>query len=425
VTLQPGSRRPLPHLAYLEALADSDEDTPRWYALTAGYAALQLFDVWVEHDLGAVAPSVLELRRVHKRLELVAAGDPIRRCLTHLVEVMERAKPARGSAEQRLRSDEAGRVLAAYGKLLQYESSWSLSRDVYETLADYARSVDDEERLLDSMLMVAFCHRMLGQLDEAREAYSALRETASRLESEQYLLLSELGFAKLAVARGNLPAAAGMLDRILEETSAGEHDSVRAKALLDRARIATQLGDHATAVLLGHQAFESSTDPFDRDRILLNIGLTLSHMGLWEEARDAYLVAGATAQEVTVRWMAQINLMELAYLEENEILFEQYRRAVANVPLPPYVETVYHETRAHGLRAFGRIDEATEAFRCMLDIASRHGLNEFVLKAESALKDVSGVTPPLARQAREIVERPLAIGVVTDSLSRLREHAGL
>ena len=425
MTLQPGSRRPLPHLAYLEALADSEEDTPRWYALTAGYATLQLFDLWVEHDLGAVAPSILELRRVHKRLELVPAGDPIRRCLTHLVEVMEREKPARGSAEHRLRSDEAGRVLAAYGKLLQYESSWSLSRDVYATLTDYARSVDDEERLLDSMLMVAFCHRMLGQLDEAREAYSALRETASSLESEQYLLLSELGFAKLAVARGNLPAAAGMLDRILEEASAGEHDSVRAKALLDRARIATQLGDHATAALLGHQAFESSTDPFDRDRILLNIGLTLSHMGLREEARDAYLVAGATAQEVTVRWMAQINLMELAYLDENEILFEQYRRAVSNVPLPPYVETVYHETRAHGLRVFGRIDEATEAFRRMLDIASRHGLNEFVLKAESALKDVSGVTPPLAHQARKSVERPPAIAVVTDSLSRLREHAGL
>jgi tetratricopeptide (TPR) repeat protein len=425
VTHQPGSRRPLPHLAYLEALAESEEDTPRWYALTAGYAALQLFDLWVEHDRGAVPTSVLELRRVRRRLEMVAGGDPIRRCLTHLVEVMERARPGGGRAEERLRSDEAGRILAAYGKLLQYESSWSLSRDVYETLTDYAQRGDDEERLLDSMLMVAFCHRMLGQLDEAREAYSELRMTASRLESEQYLLLSELGFAKLAVARGNLPAAAGMLDHILEETSTGEHDSVRAKALLDRARIATQLGDHATAVLLGHQAFERSTDPFDRDRILLNIGLTLSHMGLWEEARDAYLVAGATAQEVTVRWMAQINLMELAYLDNNEILFEQYRRAVANVPLPPYVETVYHETRAHGLRVFGRIDEATEAFRRMLDIASRHGLNEFVLKAESALKDVSSVAPPLARQAREIVERPAAIGVVAHSLSRLREHAGL
>ncbi|PYP79550.1 MAG: hypothetical protein DMD35_07845 [Gemmatimonadetes bacterium] len=423
--MHPGSRLPLPHLAFLEALANCEEDTSRWHALTAGYAALQLFDFWAEHDAGAILPSDLELRRVRKRLELVEWGDPVRRCLLHLVEVMERPKPPRGSEDQRLRSYETGRILAAYGKLLQYESSWSLSRDVYETLVTFASSVDDDERLLDSMLMVAFCHRMLGQLDEAREAYSVLRETATTLESEQYLLLSELGFSKLAVARGNLPAAAGMLDRILEETRTGDHHNVRAKALMDRARVAMQLGDHSSAALLGHEAFECSTDPFDRDRILLNIGMTLTHMGLWTEARDAYMVAGATAQEVTVRRMAQINLMELAYLDQNEILFEQYLRAVAVDELPPYVETVYHETRAYGLCTFGRLDEATFAFRRMLDVASRHGLNEFVFKAEHALEDVSRVTPPLVRTTREEPERSAAIFAVADSLSRLREHAGL
>src|SRR6187401_2447318 len=68
VTLHSGSRRPLPHLAYLEALAECEEGTPRWHALTAGYAALQLFDLWVEHECGTTPPSDLELRRVHKRL---------------------------------------------------------------------------------------------------------------------------------------------------------------------------------------------------------------------------------------------------------------------------------------------------------------------------------------------------------------------
>jgi tetratricopeptide (TPR) repeat protein len=425
VTLHPGSRRPLPHLAYLEALADCEDGTPRWHALTAGYAALQLFDLWVEHERGVVPPSDLELRRVHRRLALVSAGDPVRRCLTHLVEVMGRAAPTRGSAEQRLRSDEAGRILAAYGKLLQYESSWSLSLDVHETLIFYAWRADDVDRLLDSMLMVGFCHRTLGQLDEARDAYTVLRQTAAEAHSEQYLLLSELGFAKIAVARGNLPAAAGMLDRILERSAGAEHSSVRAKALMDRARVAMQLGDNSTALVLGHRAFECCADPFDRDRLLLNIGLTLSHMHLWAEARDAYLVAAATAQESTVRWMAQINLKELAYLEGNELQFEHHQRAVPAAALPPYVETVYHETRAHGLRVFGRLDQATEAFQRMLDVASRHGLHEFVVKAESALKDVSRATPPLAGVAREDVEPSAAIDEVAESLSRLRQHAGI
>jgi tetratricopeptide (TPR) repeat protein len=426
VTTHNGSRRPLPHLAYLEALAECEDGTRRWDALTAGYAVLQLFELWVEYDWGVIPPSDLELRRVRKRLARVESGDPIRRCLTHLVDVIERPAPPRGSEEERLRGYEAGRILAAYGKLLQYESSWSLSRDVHETLIDFASRIDDEERLLDSMLMVAFCHRMLGELDEAREAYTALRQKASELESEQYLLLSELGYAKIAIQRGNLPAAAGMLDRILSDTQGGEHALVRAKALMDRARVATQLGDLATATILGHQALECSTDPADRERILINIGMNLAHMGLREEARDAYLVVGASAQDAAVRWMAQINLMELAYLDFREPTFEQYRRSLVDVDLPPYVAAVYNEAQGYGFSVFKRYDEATVAFRRMLDVAERHGLNEFIVKAERALGDVASVIPPLAvNHAPEPAPRRPALTVVTESLSRMRELAGL
>jgi tetratricopeptide (TPR) repeat protein len=426
VTFDIGSRRPLPHLAFLEALADCEEDTPRWQALTAGYAALQLFDLWVEHDLGAIAPSDLELRRVRKRLELVPSGDPIRRCLAHLVDVMERSRARRGSEEHRLRGYEAGRVLAAYGKLLQYESSWSLSRDVHETLIEYARGADDVERLLDSMLMVAFCHRMLGQLDVARDAYTRLRGVATEAKSEQYLLLSELGFAKIAIERGNLPAAAGMLDQILIDSRTNGQETVRAKALMDRARVANQLGDLTAAAVLGHQALECSKDPMERDRILVNLGMTLTHMGLWGEARDAYLVVAAAAQEVSTRWLAHVNLMELAYLEANELQFEQYRRSATGLQLPPYIEAVFHETCANGFCRFGRLDEATVAFRRMLDVAERHSLHEFVIKAASALEDVSRVKPPLLDSTRRTIEeQPREVVTVASSIARLRAHAGL
>jgi tetratricopeptide (TPR) repeat protein len=267
---------------------------------------------------------------------------------------------------------------------------------------------------------------MLGRFDEAREAYDRLRDAASEAHSEQYLLLAELGFAKIAIQRGNLPAAAGMLDRILVNARPGEHEAVRSKALMDRARVATQLGDLATAAVLGHQALESSTDPLDRDRILINIGMTLTHMGLREQARDAYLVAGATAQEAAVKWMAQINLMELAYLDGREVLFEQYRRGLADLKLPPYIEASYHETLAFGFCAFSRFEEATRAFESLLEVAERHGLNEFVIKAERALEDVSLTIPPLASTARaDVGARREEIETVCEALSRMRVHAGL
>lgn len=195
---------------------------------------------------------------------------------------------------------------------------------------------------------------------------------------------------------------------------------------MDRARVAMQLGDHATAAVLSHQALESSTDPIDRERILINIGLTLTHMGLWNEARDAYLIASATAQESTVRWIAQINLMELAYLERNELLFEHHRRSVAGIQMPPYVETVFHETHAHGLRVFDHLSEAAAAFQRMLDVAERHGLHEFVLKAEHALEDIERATPPLTSTERtDVGQHADEIVRVAEFLMRMREHAGL
>jgi hypothetical protein len=164
----------------------------------------------------------------------------------------------------------------------------------------------------------------------------------------------------------------------------------------------------------------------DRDRILLDVGNTLTQLGMWDEARDAFLIAGATAQEAAVRWMSQINLMEIAYLNGNELMFEHYQRAVSDLALPPYIETVYHETRAHGLCVFGRADEGAAAFRRMLDIAKRYGLNDFVRKAELALEDISSVMPPVATvKRREMEKEPTELIAVADSLSKMRELAGL
>jgi tetratricopeptide (TPR) repeat protein len=424
VTFRPGAPPPLPHLAYLEALAQCTEEDARWHSVTAGYAVMQLFDGWAGHDGSGLPPSVMELRRVRKRLAAVPEKDPIRRCLTQLIDVIEHAGP--GLDEPALRGAEVGRILAAYGKLLQYEASWSLSRDVFETLVSYTQLIDDEERLLDSMLQVGFSLRMLAKFDEARDAYGRLRDTAALLESEQYLLLSELGFAKIAIERGNLPAAAGMLDQIITEATEEEHTGIRAKALMERSRVASQLGDYASALTLGHEALQHATDPMERDRILNNLGVTLMELGLLDQARDANLVLVATAQEANIRWLAEINLMELAYLEQREPVFEHHRRKLADLVLPPYIEAVYFETIARGFRQFDRLPEATVAFEKMLKVAERHELNEFVIKAEAALRDVAAVRSQLEKTPRRRAEeQPPEVQNVVRAIAEMRSLAGL
>jgi tetratricopeptide (TPR) repeat protein len=267
---------------------------------------------------------------------------------------------------------------------------------------------------------------MLGRFDEAREAYDRLRDAASEAHSEQYLLLAELGFAKIAIERGNLPAAAGMLDRILTEAREGEHDSVRAKALMDRARVADQMGDYGSAAILGFQALECTTDPLDRDRLLVNIGMTLANLGLRDQARDAYILVSATAQEATMRWLATINLMELAYLDRREVVFEQYRRTVQDADLPPYLRAVYQETVANGARAFGRQRDAVHAFNAMREIGEQFGLNEFTLRADAALAQVAddpaSPTPPVSSR---VDEQPAGVAAVAHAITAMRVQVGL
>ena len=82
-----------------------------------------------------------------------------------------------------------------------------------------------------------------------------------------------------------------------------------------------------------------------------------------------------------------VNLMELAYGDGRELVFEQYRRELAAEELTPYLEVVYLETCVAGLRTFGRGVEARHAAERMLDVAERRGLNEFVLKAEALVRD--------------------------------------
>ena len=114
--------------------------------------------------------------------------------------------------------------------------------------------------------------------------------------------------------------------------------------------------------------------------------------------------------------------MELAYLDGRELVFEQYRRDLAREERTPYLQAVYYETCAGGLSAFGRGSEARHAAQRMLEVAERHGLNEFVLRSESLLhaaEDAPAVPPT---EARSLAERT---STIARAIADMRIAAGL
>jgi tetratricopeptide (TPR) repeat protein len=422
VTARPGSLD-LPHRAYIEALADAPEGSPAWHAIVAGYAALQLFESWMDGGVGAAPPSMLDVRRVRRYVEAVPETHPGRRCLTQLVDGIEAAADddAASPAAQQI---EVGRVLSAYARLLRHDAQWGLAADVHGTIVEFAQRTGDVTAVLDSMLMRGYSLRMQGRLDDASDAYAILRAAAIAAHDDRYRLESQLSDAKVAIDRGNFPSAREQLDRTIAEARRAKCWSVVSKGLTDRARVAAMQHDLELALALSYEALELATESVDREGILSNIALVFGQMGLRRAARDAALLVAATAQDRSTRLTALVNLMELAYQDGRELVFEQYRRELAREELSPYLQAVYLEAAAEGLRAFGRAHEARQSADRMLDVAEQHGLYEFVLKAEVLLRDADRsvlaskiapepVPPPkVADIARAIGEMRIAAGLL-------------
>ena len=412
----------LPHRAYIEALAEAPEGSATWHSIVAGYAALQLFESWMNGGLGATAPSMLDVRHVRRYVDAVPERHPGRRCLVQLVDGIEAATAHPGVAPRSAQRSEVGRVLASYAKLLQYEAHWGLAADVHGTLVELAQRTNDVPRMLDAMLMRGYGLRMQGRLDEATDAYASLRAAATAANDERYRLESHLSDAKVAMDRGNFPAARDLLDRTIAEARQHECWPVVSKGLAERARVAVTQRDHELALGCLYEALELAPDAAARERILSNIALTFAQMGLRQAARDAALLVAATAQDRSTRLTALVNLMELAHQDGRELVFEQYRRDLAREELAPYLLVTYLETSVAGLRVFGRPGEARHAAQRMLEVAEHHGLNEFVLRAEALLGDDGSASPARRTDIRPATPQTLAIaGAIAD----MRVAAGL
>jgi tetratricopeptide (TPR) repeat protein len=421
VTARPGSLD-LPHRAYIEALADATEGSAAWHSIIAGYAVLQLFESWMDGGFGATAPSQFDIHRVRRYVEQVPKEDGNWRCLSHIVECIEaRTAGLDVKPGPNARLDVVD-MLAAYGKLLQFDARWALAADVHDMVIECTQRMNDVPRMLEAMLMRGYSLRMLGRLDEASHAYAALRTAATAANDVRYQLESQLSDAKVAIDRGNFPLARDLLDRTIAEARRTECSVIVSKGLNDRARLAAMERDHEGALVHLYEALELEPHHVLRERILSNIAYTFAQMGLRNASRDAELLITATTQDTITKQTALVNLMELAYQDDRELVFEQYRRDLAREGLTPFLELTFLETCVAGLRAFGRRAEAQRAAERMLDVAERHGFNEFVLKADALLRDADAAPPqPVAGEpsatpqaitiARAIADLRIAAGV--------------
>lgn len=411
--------RPLSHMPYFEQLAELTDGGPEWRSTSAALVVLRLFDSWMTAGADAVANDAPGLRSVRDQIAAMDGRDSTRALLSSLVDAMVvEGKPRIVTVAPRL---------LAYGRSLQFTAKWSLAADVYRTLLAYATPIADSETVIAANMQLGRCLRVLAEWDEALSCFTAASQIATMTDDMMSILRARIQEANIAIDRGNLPYAETLLDETIVQAKESGLADVRATAVHDRGLVAHRRGRFEDAVLWQYEAFNGVRNQMARDRVLNDLGASFAELGVYSAARDAYLVVAATAQEQYMRWTAMINLLDLAVDEGREPVFEQYRRELEDVSLPPTLATYYYFFVSKGHRAFDRPLLATVAIRRAIELATVNKLGQWLMRAEESLealqKDEIRLRGMDAR-ANAASWSPEILGIA-NKLSELRSMAGV
>ncbi len=301
---------------------------------------------------------------------------------------------------------EPARALLAHADQFRHAESWLPAIAAYRAAIAGATDSTDHMLLAEAHLRLGFCLRMAGDLGAAAEAYAAANTHAQATRDIHRALLSRVGAAVVVASRGNLPAAAMMLEAVVLEAEAlvstqpGLVDAI-ARAKHDRGTIAHDRGDPARAVVDLYDAYHLYGDSTQRDRVLIDLARAFADLDLIDVARDALRLCHAGAAGPAARTTAAINLLDIAQREGDEAMFEHHRRALAHDMLVPRHAAFYHLFAGEGLRRFGHLGAAHAAFAQARDIAAHHGLGAVLIRADAALADGTGAdSPPHAHAPR-------------------------
>ena len=180
-----------------------------------------------------------------------------------------------------------------------------------------------------------------------------------------------------------------MADEILVETvrRADAHSlpDERSRAVHERADLAFARGEYDTALHHGFAALRDVVTQPERDRLLGDIAGTFFMLGVRPAVRDVFLILAATARELSVRWVATINLMEFASEEGDRPQFEVYRDQLEGAGLPPRLRVEFELHIGRGYQMLGAPDSARECLERALVSAVSYSFNALVFKVERLL----------------------------------------
>jgi tetratricopeptide (TPR) repeat protein len=381
------------HLPFFAELAGLEDGDPSWRSVSAGLVVLRLVDAWIEEGSAAVAADGWGMRSVEAAIEEVPTGLPARGVLRSVVEALKSSPVSDMHA--------IAPRLMAYARSLDLDAKWALAADVYETVIAHVHPTEESDVAITAHLRLAMVLRHLGELERSLGTYQTARTLAHTHDDLVGVLRAEVGCARIATMRGNLPDAEATLDKIISRAAKHGLVDVQSHALHERADVAYLRGQYDLAVRFAYDALEGETDPNNRDRLLADIASSFYMLGARSAARDAYLVLEATGREQYQRWVAAINLMEIASVDGSATLFERYKRPLLLANLPANLRGQLQLHIGEGYARFGDLRAAERALNTARDIASEYQFNQLLFAVEERLADLSHLVSAPARPVPE------------------------
>lgn len=369
------------HEPFLERAADPSHQDAGQHALGA-FLTLRLVDRFTP-DAGDTPSQALEYQTRATRdylLDLHAQTAEV----GHLLEIVRLADAVRSGNNRRL----LWSPVHAFAYWLEQELRLAEALDVVDT----ALRLNDGNALNEEIaanLQRGRILRLLGRFDEAREAYESARAKAMSIGDMHSALLGRIGDAIVMRQVGNLPASEKALREILKDAEEVNDGDAQARAHHDLGLVIAYQERAAEAIPHLFQAFELFEQQPYKLRALSDVGESLKRLGHYQAAEDAFTVVlrGATAQ---MRVYTLVELLELAALTGNRFGVDRWKKEIETVgdelPAEVAVDFDLQLGLAHG--RFGNRRKAEEHLRSATQKAERFRLNEYLFRAESALRSL-------------------------------------
>jgi hypothetical protein len=178
------------------------------------------------------------------------------------------------------------------------------------------------------------------------------------------------------------------------------------------------------ALHANYEAVRISRDSMNRMRLLGDLGVKLSSVGYYGEARIAFETVARSDASFVVRTNAVLELMELESMERNRVAFERQRQGLrAQLSrMPPSMSVDYQYKVGLGLARFGITGRAREAWEQGLALAEQHRLNEWFFRLERLLAGLGqGEALETATAAPEPADPPAWMAGVSAGLREFAE----